>query len=59
MKTKQLKLVLCVLVASLMTLPIMANVSRGSGCWHNSGTGRDYSERNVSDASGPLIGVCL
>ena len=59
MKTKQLKLVLCVLVASLMTLPIMANVSRGADVGITAEPVEITVRGNVSDASGPLIGVSV
>ena len=60
MKTKQLKLVLCaVLVASLMTLPVMASISRGADAGITAESVGITVRGNVSDASGPLIGVSV
>lgn len=59
MKTKQLKLVLCVLVASLMTLPVVASVSRGADAGITAEPVGITVRGNVSDASGPLIGVSV
>ncbi len=59
MKQKQLKLVLCVLGASLMTLPVMATGSRGLDVSIVAPPVEITVRGNVSDASGPLVGVSV
>ena len=57
MTTKQLKLALCVLGTGLMTMPVMANGSKGMDT--NIAVEADgiTVKGNISDVSGPLIGV--
>lgn len=59
MTTKQLKLALCVLGAGLMTMPVMANGSKGMDT--NIAVEADgiTVKGNISDVSGPLIGVSV
>lgn len=59
MTTKQLKLALCVLGTGLMTMPIMANGSKGMDT--NIAVEADgiTVKGNISDVSGPLIGVSV
>lgn len=59
MTTKQLKLALCVLGTGLMTMPVMANGSKGMDT--NIAVEADgiTVKGNISDVSGPLIGVSV
>lgn len=59
MITKQLKLALCVLGTGLMTMPVMANGSKGMDT--NIAVEADgiTVKGNISDVSGPLIGVSV
>lgn len=59
MTTKQLKLALCVLGTGLMTMPVMANGSKGMDA--NIAVEADgiTVKGNISDVSGPLIGVSV
>ena len=59
MTTKQLKLALCVLGSGLMTMPVMANGSKGMDT--NIAVEADgiTVKGNISDVSGPLIGVSV
>lgn len=59
MVTKQLKLALCVLGTGLMTMPVMANGSKGMDT--NIAVEADgiTVKGNISDVSGPLIGVSV
>ena len=59
MTTKQLKLALCVLGTGLMTMPVMANGSKGTDT--NIAVEADgiTVKGNISDVSGPLIGVSV
>lgn len=59
MTTKQLKLALCVLGTGLMTMPVMAKGSKGMDT--NIAVEADgiTVKGNISDVSGPLIGVSV
>lgn len=59
MTTKQLKLALCVLGTGLMAMPVMANGSKGMDT--NIAVEADgiTVKGNISDVSGPLIGVSV
>ena len=59
MTTKQLKLALCVLGTGLMTMPVMANGSKGMDT--NIAVEADgiTVKGNISDVSGPLIDRCI
>lgn len=56
---KQLKLALCMLGAILMPLPVMATVSGGLEVGITSDPIEITVRGNISDASGPLIGVSV
>lgn len=59
MTTKQLKLALCVLGTGLMTMPVMANGSKGMDTNIAVEADRITVKGNISDVSGPLIGVSV
>ena len=59
MKQKQFKLALCVLGASLITVPVMATVPEVLNVGITARPAEITVKGNVSDAAGPLIGVSV
>lgn len=59
MKQKQFKLALCVLGASLITVPVMATVPEVLNVGITATPAEIIVKGNVSDAAGPLIGVSV
>lgn len=59
MKQKQFKLALCVLGASLITVPVMATVPEVLNVGITASPAEIIVKGNVSDAAGPLIGVSV